>query len=317
MPEALRRWPWIALAAIAMPAAVAAAQDMRELARRVDSAVASRNRAQAEGDAYRRARIKASVYPDTVAMVDGNVLVVTAHEFLLIVRDGAAHADSLIRPRVGAQDSLLRGTVLRLRTDSARSEAKTLIIAYRIGVGESPGSVVAANPAAVARAIEERLIGLLVGHAPLGFRKWGGAGIPIDPATDAEWRSARLELAASTEPTAHRCYAGDIGACKTILSVSPSATVGGYPRARGTLMQEAMALGGAGSVGRVVSTQSSVSDMIAAGAKAPIDTVVSRWLRDVRERGIESDAFNPVIGLVAIGWVIVMALLALRSSRWR
>src|ERR1051325_4307932 len=93
-----------------------------------------------------------------------------------------------------------------------------------------------------------------------------------------------------------------------------------YP-VRGTghvaLARVAVQMGGDGALQRLVSKGGSEVEVLSAAANAPIDSIVKRWAKNVATRGAVSDAFSLSIAAMAIGWTLLMVVLALRSSRWR
>ena len=83
------------------------------------------------------------------------------------------------------------------------------------------------------------------------------------------------------------------------------------------LVQLAIAVGGPGSLEWLMASDDSVSHAISALAKAPLDSVVSQWQRHAHDGGIESESATPVIAITAVGWMLAMGALSLRSPRWR
>ena len=88
--------------------------------------------------------------------------------------------------------------------------------------------------------------------------------------------------------------------------------------ARGTLVGEALALGGQGSFTRLISRpQDPLRDRLAYAAGVPAEALVSRW----RDRVLESKP-NAQAGLLRsplslLLWVALLVAFATRSSRWR
>jgi len=217
------RWPRAALlilVAITTPIGKSRAQDTRELARRVDSAQARLQRATNALVSYRRSIADARAYSDTIAIADGALVIITTHELLPLVRAGAAIADLGLRQRVGAADSLLRGTMLAVRTDSAHRVRSQVAVVRHLTTGESADRYEPAKPAAVASAIEDYAQATLLSLAPPTFREWLAVQLPVDTATDFNWMSVRLQLVTSRASVGHRCYAGDIAACKVTLGLA-------------------------------------------------------------------------------------------------
>lgn len=371
-----RAWAWrlpgLALCCALVPLASAVAQSTAELTRRVDAAVLLRNEATAELEAYRRSHAVSRTFPDTVAMLDGAVRVLTSHELLPLVRAGAERADAFIRQRAGTRASLLAGTVFAAWTDSAQRAANGIIVSPRVDGHEIGERNSIAEARWVARVFEEYAQASLGTKDKPRFEAWLSGGLPVDTATNADWRSVRLELVSSRAAVAHRCYAGDLSACKATLglteeadpavawydsatrralvvaaskagrldqSLAPRCIAGrdvdcitlmrtsaalsewsspqASKRARTTLVQLVIAMGGRGALGRLAATGDSVPGAISALANVPVDSVVAQWQRHAHDGGIASEAATPLIALVACGWMLVIGGLSLRSQRWR
>jgi hypothetical protein len=137
------------------------------------------------------------------------------------------------------------------------------------------------------------------------------------------WRQTTLHEASFLlevrSPTS-RCLAGSDRDCIALLRTDDyvtARTAPGSPGARSTLIQQAFAMGGAGALQRLIGNDTSSSDRLAAAAKAPFDTLLTQWLRNVRTRGSASENLTPGMAIIAIGWIIVVGALSLRISRWR
>lgn len=360
----------LALVAFMTVGTAAAAQDVRELTRRLDVAVSLRDKASKDLADYRSAVAAARVYPDTIRLLDGSVLVVTTHDVSPVVRAAVTLADSFLRRRLGPAASRLRGTVLSVRADTATKTDRYVTIARRGVGGESSKNSARVDPMEISREVERQLQWTFLWQSPTAVARWLRSSLPIDTTTDLEWASLRFELVSSPALIDRACYSGSVDACKAALGLTnepapltswydaagrrtlvhgmwPSQMVdrvardrciagsdaeclavlradgvlGSEPpassQARGTLIARAIAIGGANSLDRLVNTSGSVADVLAATAAVPVDSVVATWQRRVRGRKVESASFSPTIGLVAIGWVLLMGGLALRSTRWR
>lgn len=114
------------------------------------------------------------------------------------------------------------------------------------------------------------------------------------------------------------CLAGSDAACGRVLSSMrrlDTPPVGAS--ARSPLVREALLMGGPGAFDRLVSNTASPSDAIAAAAGAPIDSVMRRWQRNVREKSIGSEDLSVKIVLMTLGWIALLLVLSSRISRWR
>src|SRR5258708_30144545 len=128
----------LVVAAIATPISQLRAQDARELARRVDSARVRRQRATDALISYRRTIASARVYPDTIAIAGGALVIITTHELLPVVRAGAASADSIVRQRAGGGGSALRGAIPARPTAAAHPAGGQATVVAHLKAGARP-----------------------------------------------------------------------------------------------------------------------------------------------------------------------------------
>ena len=376
MHRMMRRWlTGLVLGAAALPMGPVSAQDNSELERRVDAAVLQRNAATAVLNAYRQRTVATRVYrvyPDTVAILNGALRIVTSREFLSIVRDAGSRAEAFIRQRAGDQASLLSGTVLTVWTDSVRRAEHGLIVSPLINGREINDVPLLANASSVTRWLQDHAQRLLVTRGKPRVETWLGGGLPIDSATNSEWRDLRLELVSSQAAVARRCFSGDLMACKVTLGlhveadpptawydsaqrralvadarkseridrrVSTACVAGhdaecialmrtssilafwsappGSTLARMMLVQVAFDMGDQGGLARLAGSNDTASEAVSAIAGVPLDSVVAKWQRQVHSGGIESEIATPIVALAAVGWVLVLCALSLRSPRWR
>ena len=348
------------------------AQGTHELEQRLDAQVVVRDRASAELAAYRRREVPARVFPDTVAIMGGNVLLVTDNEFLPLVRNAASMAESFAVPRSGAAAAMLRGTVFAIWSDSIRRTEHGLIFSPRVHGREVDEHYLVASAPSLGLRLEMHLqeqIGMT--GKPL-FAAWLGAPLPLITATSTEWRALRLELVSSPSSVAHSCFAGSLPACKVTLGLVTEAdpatawydattrrelvrtavrdgtlerrfagtclagrdtacvtlvrnnqalvqwlTPPGTARARRTLVQQSFAVGPTGALARLARSNDLPAEALGAIAGAPIDSLVSQWQRHAHDGGVESESATPVLALGALGWILAMGALSLRSPRWR
>ncbi len=348
------------------------AQDAHELEQRLDAQVILRDRASAELAAYRRREAPPRVFPDTVAIMDGNVLLVTDNEFLPLVRGAAAMAESFVLPRAGAATSMLRGTVFAIWADSIRRAEHGLIFSPRVHGREVDEHYVVSSASSLGQRLEMHLQEQIGMTGKPVFAAWLAAPLPLVTATSTEWRALRLELVSSPSSVAHSCFAGSLPACKVTLGLITEAdpatawydattrrelvraavkdgslerryagtclagrdtacvtlvrnnqalaqwlTPPGTGRARRTLVQQSFAVGPAGALARLARSNDLPADAFGAIAGVPIDTLVSQWQRHAHDGGVESESATPVLALGALGWILAMGALSLRSPRWR
>ena len=117
------------------------------------------------------------------------------------------------------------------------------------------------------------------------------------------------------------CLSGRDAECIALLRTSPQLAQWSAPpgsgRARLALTQQAFALGAPAALVRLAASADTPSAALGAIAGAPIDSVVAQWQRHAHDGGIESEIATPIVAMSALGWIVVMGALSLRSSRWR
>jgi hypothetical protein len=89
------------------------------------------------------------------------------------------------------------------------------------------------------------------------------------------------------------------------------------PSVRLDFVRYALVLGGDGAFDRLATPSGTVADRIAAAAKTPIDTLVSRWQANLMSSRSASTAIDATTAISSILWACLCGALALRSSRWR
>lgn len=112
------------------------------------------------------------------------------------------------------------------------------------------------------------------------------------------------------------CVRGSDSACIAFLRVNHiRAPISSSHRI--DVVRLAMALGGPRSMERLLMTNGSVDDRIAAAAHMPTDAVLRRWVSRARDARKASDDMSLGIAASSLGWVLILGAMALRSSRWR
>jgi len=361
----------VLLAAVGLPV-WSGAQGVPELERRLDAHVAARDQAIALLAAYRGRVSPPRMFADTVVILDGTVVLVTDREFLPVTREAGALVEEFARRRAGAAASVLRGTVFAIWSDSIRRAEHGLVVSARVNDREVDPQYVVATPIALAQRLEmdvQERVGMA--SKPL-YKAWLAAPLPLIPASNTEWRALRFELVSSPSSVAHRCYAGNLPACKvtlglleeadpatswydaatrrelvriafnegilerrlsaTCLSGRDTACVTlvrsslaltqwlnppGTGRARRTLAQLAFSIGPPGALARLARGSDLPSDALGAIAGVPVDSLISLWQRHAHDGGVESEIATPFVALGALGWILAMGALSLRSPRWR
>ena len=90
------------------------------------------------------------------------------------------------------------------------------------------------------------------------------------------------------------------------------------PVARRSLAWLVLRQGGAGAFQRLVGDPAgSLGDRLAVTAGLPLDSLLGLWHAEVVRARPRIVAVTPGSGWMALGWVVLLGMLALRSSRWR
>ena len=155
-------------------------------------------------------------------------------------------------------------------------------------------------------------------------------GLVEEPDAATAWydSAARRSLVATAGKLARMdraselaCLGGRDAECIALLRTSPAlgqwSAPPGSGRSRLALTQQAFAAGAPAAVARLATTADTPSDVLAAIAGAPTDSVVAQWQRHAHDGGIESEIATGRVAMSALGWIVVMGALSLRSTRWR
>jgi hypothetical protein len=133
-----------------------------------------------------------------------------------------------------------------------------------------------------------------------------------------EWYSFALQR---RDPAAYsRCVQHGLQAtCDSLIRSIPANVVPKPvpPAVRANLVRYALMLGGSGAFDRLANAKGPIADRIAAAARLPIDSVVSRWQENVMSSRSASTAIDATTALSSLFWACLCGALALRSSRWR
>jgi hypothetical protein len=133
-----------------------------------------------------------------------------------------------------------------------------------------------------------------------------------------EWYSFVLQRRDPARYT--RCVSGGSQAtCDSLVRSIPQDAIPkpASPAVRLNFVQYALMLGGDGAFDRLATPSGNVSDRIAAAARMPVDSVISRWQSNLMQSPSSSTAIDAVTAISSIAWACVCGALALRSSRWR
>ncbi len=117
-----------------------------------------------------------------------------------------------------------------------------------------------------------------------------------------------------------RCVSdGNRAACDSLVRSIPTnavpTPVSGAVRLN--FVRYALAIGGDGAFDRLALTNGTPGDRIAAAARLPIDSVVSRWQSNLMSSPSSSTSIDPLTAISSLFWAGLCGTLALRSSRWR
>jgi len=133
-----------------------------------------------------------------------------------------------------------------------------------------------------------------------------------------EWNAFVLQR---RDPAAYtRCVqGGNQATCDSLIrSIPANAVPQAVPAAvRQNLIRYALLVGGDGALDRLANTKGPIADRIAAAARMPIDSVVSRWHSNIMSSQNSSTAIDATTALSSLFWACLCGALALRSSRWR
>jgi hypothetical protein len=146
------------------------------------------------------------------------------------------------------------------------------------------------------------------------IREWFDAGDRLQIVKRSKGVAMRVDAAATA-----RCLDGQDFSCVALLRRYPPGTIPA-PLPDGThasLARFAIALGGQGAVDRMLAREGEPMERVAAAARLPADTVLSRWLQSARSQRASSRDLTPEIAMASIFWSLVLGALSLRSSRWR
>ena len=137
----------------------------------------------------------------------------------------------------------------------------------------------------------------------------------FDPRMRREAVRQHLRAFDNRSETRSECLGGDDASCATMLH-----RAGFNPLPiplRGSLVRQALALGGTGAYERLVEANGDVPTRLAAAARVPADSVVRAWQSNIRFTRVPSDAMRSSIAAASLGWIVLCVGLSLRSSRWR
>ena len=118
-------------------------------------------------------------------------------------------------------------------------------------------------------------------------------------------------------PAVDACMLGSDSACLDVLHARgfepPLST-----DARQSLVRLTLVSGGRRALGRLAHGASrSLSQRFALAAGMPVDSLILAWRRAIIEARPKPVTIAPARAWTALGWIVLMGLMAFRSSRWR
>jgi hypothetical protein len=192
---------------------------IRAQERLVDSLVAVRNQATAALRAYDDSANRARIQKDTLRIGNLRLLVEPALRGRVepLARIAAARVDSLAGSgarRLVNEWVLVRGT--------GSGSADTVVVSYFQRSAGSPGREFqniwgVAEDSTLANWIYTTAVRALSWGVDIATLKWQGDMVLPDTLPTSEWISTRLEIISSPTTVAHRCYEGDLSACRVAL----------------------------------------------------------------------------------------------------
>jgi hypothetical protein len=277
------------------------------LAARIDSLLAERDRYSrllAERNRT-RAAVAETLHPDTTVI--GPFLFVNreappAASVAALRNVWEAHAAT-----VGEAVTRLNGVVISMdlsATDLAAGVSKPSVHHYRVRRRGAPSEYDDAAAYVIAAA--------LVSAMPQDLQDWIGGGSLHTP--DAFVRAYR-DLATSASVPARRCYARDVQAC--VVSIAGDSAQLVSPATRISLLQHALEIGGRDAYARLISAAPTIAGQLTQAAEQPLPQLMTGWRDAVQEARPRVRAGVARAGMWTLLWLVGLALLSMRSTRWR
>lgn len=113
---------------------------------------------------------------------------------------------------------------------------------------------------------------------------------------------------------------GSDDACHGLLTSVPAGVLAPFgEHARRLLVELAVGLGGEGAYDRLFAPSvASVEERLVSAAGVGSDSLVSVWRAEVLSSALQrSPGVSPLLALASLGWIVALAFLATRSTRWR
>lgn len=166
------------------------------------------------------------------------------------------------------------------------------------------------------RAAERIVLAVLTAELPEDVGAWM-RGASLQPTRSMEW--TYRELATTTMAAGRRCFHSELDTCRAALGLADSAGGAGALSAgtRASLLAYALEVGGDGSYARLYDTAPDVAGRLVNAAGVPLDELVAGWRNAVQAARPDARAGMARTGFWTVVWLAGLALLAMRSTRWR
>lgn len=166
------------------------------------------------------------------------------------------------------------------------------------------------------RAAERLVANVLTGALPADVKEWLG-GATLEPQRRRDW--TYRELATTVSQAGRQCFRGDVRACRTAVGLGESITDDDALSrgVRGGVLAHALEVGGADSYARLFDDAADVATRIENAAGRPIEEVIAGWRAAVQDDRPDIHAGIARAGFWTVVWLAGLALLAMRSTRWR
>lgn len=296
-------------AAIVLSATGAAAQSRDVLAARIDSLLVAYELRLSEFrtlDSLRNARER-QIRLDTVAV--GPFLIVD-RDSVNVTKVAAAmeRAWQTYAPIAGDAADRISGAIVTLTLDPDHFGA---VVSRRVSRFEPLATGRADFPLAAEWVITRALTAAL----PADLRDWlAGSTLRAGYGLESVYR----ELAVARAGSPRNCFHEHADACVDALGLGSAGdphVVSGFARA--TLLAHALEVGGRGAYERLFDDASDAPTRLEHAAQRPVADVVAGWRSAVQDARPDVHAGVARAGAWALVWLAALALLAMRSTRWR
>jgi hypothetical protein len=150
---------------------------------------------------------------------------------------------------------------------------------------------------------------------------WTNSPPPLSMDEKDRRDQAMYAFITSTGESPRRCVAGDLVGCNLAFNLKRTIGPDSGRRLsqflRADLLFFALDLGGSGAWNRLrTAADSGMSEMLAAAAQLPTDTVIARWRQSLLSRRPSTALVTPATTLMALAWTVLILGGAVGASRW-